>query len=145
MATARERTARRDRHGRGIRGPLAAPSPYGPARRRPGAANRAEAFVDSVSEAINRVELSCPEALVGIDIGVEDVPGAHTTDGRVPLAAATEATAVFPARIVIYRRPLEHRAATRRGLRILVHRTLVEQLSALTGRTVSDIDPQVED
>lgn len=136
---------RRDRHGRGMRGPLTSPSSYGPALRHPGSANRAEVFVDAVSEAINRVQVSCPEALVGIDIGVEDVPSAHTSGGRVPLAAATEASTVFPARIVIYRRPLEHRSATRRGLRILVHRTLVEQLSALTGRSVNDIDPQVDE
>ena len=136
---------RRDRHMRGMRGPLASPSAYGPAMRRPGIANRAEAFVDAVSEAIARVNVSCPEALVGIDIGIEDVPSAHTSGGRVPLAAATEASTVFPARIVIYRRPLEHRAATRRGLRILVHRTLVEQLAALTGRSVNDIDPESQD
>ena len=30
---------------------------------------------------------------------------------------------------------------TRRGLRILVYRTIVEQLSALTGRSVDEIDP----
>jgi hypothetical protein len=42
---------------------------------------------------------------------------------------------------VIYRRPLEHRAMSRRGLRILVYRTIVEQLSALTGRSVDEIDP----
>ena len=43
--------------------------------------------------------------------------------------------------MVVYRRPLEHRAASRRGLRILVYRTIVEQLSALTGRSVDEIDP----
>ena len=45
------------------------------------------------------------------------------------------------AQIVLYRRPLEHRASSRQGLRILVHRTLVEQLSALTGVPTSEIDP----
>ena len=136
---------RRDRHGRGLRGPLAAPSAHGPATRRPGARSRAEVFLDAVSDAIARVQQSCPEALVGIDIGVEDVPSAHSASGHVPLAAATEATGGFPARIVIYRRPLEHRSATRRGLQILVHRTLVEQLSALTGRSVAEISPEADD
>ncbi|MGA4508358.1 metallopeptidase family protein [Propionibacteriaceae bacterium G1746] len=136
---------RRDRHARGLRGPLAQPSAWGPARRTPGAVTRGEAFLDAVSEAISRVQQSCPEALVGIDIGVEDVPASQSTGGGVPLAAATEATAGFPARIVVYRRPLEHRSATRRGLRILVHRTLVEQLAALTGRSVTEIDPLADD
>jgi hypothetical protein len=43
---------------------------------------------------------------------------------------------------VVYRRPLEHRAVSRRGLRILVYRTIVEQLAALTGRSVEEIDPE---
>ena len=42
---------------------------------------------------------------------------------------------------MVYRRPLEHRAASRRGLQILVYRTIVEQLSALTGLSVDEIDP----
>ncbi|MGA4669477.1 metallopeptidase family protein [Propionibacteriaceae bacterium Y1923] len=137
--------SRRDRHGRGLRGPIAGPSPYGPPRRIPSASTRSETFLDAVSDAIDRVQRSCPEVLVGIDIGVEDVPGSHSTSGHVPLAAATGATAGFPARIVMYRRPLEHRSATRRGLRILVHRTLVEQLAALTGRSVDEIDPMVDE
>ena len=60
---------------------------------------------------------------------------------QVPLAAALEGTPERPAQVVVYRRPLEHRAASRRGLRILVYRTIVEQLSALTGRSVDEIDP----
>jgi hypothetical protein len=36
---------------------------------------------------------------------------------------------------------LEHRASSRRGLQTLVYRTLVEQLAALTGRSVSELDP----
>lgn len=134
---------RRDRHGRGIRGPLAPAGTAGRSPRLPGATTNAEAFHQAVSDAVARVQVTCPEALAGVEVGTEDVPGSHAAGGGVPLAAATEATSVFPARVVIYRRPLEHRSATRRGLRILVHRTLVEQLSALTGRSVADIDPQV--
>jgi Zincin-like metallopeptidase len=59
----------------------------------------------------------------------------------VPLAAAVEGMASQPGKVVIYRRPLEHRAMSRHGLRILVYRTIVEQLSALTGRSVDEIDP----
>jgi len=57
------------------------------------------------------------------------------------LAAAVEATTERAAQVVLYRRPIEHRAASPRGLRILVHRTLVEQLSALTGRSIAELDP----
>ena len=60
---------------------------------------------------------------------------------QVPLAAALEGSPDRPAQVVVYRRPLEHRAASRRGLQILVYRTIVEQLSALTGLSVDEIDP----
>ena len=43
--------------------------------------------------------------------------------------------------MVVYRRPLERRAATRKGLRILVFRTLVEQISGITGIGLDELDP----
>ncbi len=135
---------RRDRHGRGIRGPLALTSPIAERRARPPRpASRAEFFNDAVRASIEQVSRSCPAALVGVDIGIEDVPDFDPawSGDHVPLAAAIESNLGRPGRVVVYRRPLEHRAATRRGLRILVHRTIVEQLSALTGRSVDEIDP----
>nr|WP_231979677.1 metallopeptidase family protein [Tessaracoccus coleopterorum] len=43
------------------------------------------------------------------------------------------------AQIVIFERPLEHRAGSRSQLRDLVHQTIVEQLSALTGRSIEEL------
>ena len=137
-------SSRRDRHGRGIRGPLAMASPL--SRRRaqpPHPTNRLDFFHDAVHASVDKIGRQCPEALRGITVGVQDVPQfdlAWSPD-RVPLAAALEGTPDRPAQVVVYRRPLEHRAASRRGLRILVYRTIVEQLSALTGRSVDEIDP----
>lgn len=135
---------RRDRHGRGIRGPLAMTSPL--TRRRaqpPHPTSRLDFFHDAVQGAVDKVSRQCPDALRGITVGVQDVPTFDLawTPERVPLAAALEGTPDRPAQVVVYRRPLEHRAASRRGLRILVYRTIVEQLSALTGRSVDEIDP----
>ena len=135
---------RRDRHGRGLRGPLVLPN--GLTTRRPippRRSGRTAFFDDSVEGAVERVARQCPEALAGIAVGVEDVPAFDPSwsGGRVPLAAALEATSESTAQVVLYRRPLEHRAASRRGLRILVYRTVVEQLSALTGHSVAEIDP----
>ncbi|WIY83323.1 metallopeptidase family protein [Propionimicrobium sp. PCR01-08-3] len=142
-------TDRRDRHGRGMRGPLALPNPLtGAPVRIPGHLSAAEFFVQAVTESVSRLMETAPDALVGVDIGVEDVPSA-TFDwaylDRVPLAAAIDATTTRPARIVIFRRPLERRAADREDLYDLVHITLVEQLSALTGRSMHDLDPEVDD
>jgi len=109
----------------------------------PRPATRVAFFDDAVGGAVERVSRQCPAALAGISVGVEDVPHFDPSwaGGRVPLASAVEAGAGRPAQVVLYRRPLEHRAASRQGLRILVYRTVVEQLSALTGRSVDEIDP----
>lgn len=136
--------SRRDRHGRGIRGPLALPNPLSGRRADPPRpAGRAEFFNDAVGASVERINRQCPAALQGIAIGIEDVPyfDVAWSGDAVPLAAALEGTPDRPAQVVVYRRPLEHRSSSRRGLRILVYRTIVEQLSALTGRSVDEIDP----
>ncbi len=96
--------------------------------------SRDEFFLECLADAVGSVGRSCPESLAGAEV--------LWRDDKVPLAAAVEATPTRAAQIVLFQRPLEHRAASREGLRILVHRTLVEQLSALTGRSVSEIDPE---
>ena len=135
---------RRDRHGRGLRGPLAQANPFtGAPVKLPQRRTGAERFADDLREAIARTAEVCPQALIGVEIGFEDVPLASPQwrPDRVPLAAAIPAQAGRPAQIVLFRRPLERRAATRKGLRILVYRTIVEQLSSVTGIPVDEIDP----
>ncbi|WP_130865934.1 metallopeptidase family protein [Acidipropionibacterium timonense] len=138
-------TRRRDRHGRGPRGPLVLPRAHGGVIGRV-APTRAEFFEDCVRQSTERVLRTCPGALNRVIIGIEDVPDAPDwAQGRVPLASAQDADGRRPARVVLYRRPLELRAASRPGLGILVHRTLVEQLSVLTGLPIDVIDPQEHD
>jgi len=135
---------RRDRHGRGLRGPLSLPNSLTTHRvHPPHPASKADFFTEAVHDAVDRVGLQCPDALVGITFGIEDVPHFDMawSGDQVPLAAALEGTANQPSQVVVYRRPLEHRAVSRRSLRILVYRTIVEQLAALTGRSVEEIDP----
>jgi hypothetical protein len=141
-------TRRRDRHGRGLRGPLATKNPLtGTALQPVGPPRRAAFFEEALQSSIDRVQRHRPEALVGIAFGIEEVPFLKTpwSGEQVPLAAAVAPTPSALGRVVLYRRPLEHRAATRHGLQILVHRTLVEQLAALTGLNVSEIDPDADE
>lgn len=135
---------RRDRHSRGLRGPLALPSDYGPAARLGRQRNREALFTEAVTASVVRIRRQRPEALQSVDIGVEEVPHLPTawSGNQVPLAAAVEATEGRFAQVVVYRRPLEHRAASPKGLKILVHRTIVEQLAALTGLGPEGIDPE---
>lgn len=133
----------RDRHGRGIRGALAGPNPLTgsplPVRYR---TRGAEFFTTCIHGSVARISRTCPRALAGVDIGFEDVPTlAATWYDRAPLAAAVSARPGQNGQVVLYRRPLEHRAASRKELATLVHRTIVEQLAALTGIDPAEIDP----
>ncbi|SMO60962.1 metallopeptidase family protein [Propioniciclava tarda] len=135
----------RDRHGRGLRGRLAWPNPYTGAavsvKTRP---DRRSFFAHCVSDALAQITRTCPRALGSVDVGIEDVPTIATSwdPSRVPLAAALSPTVEVNGQIVLFRRPLERRAATRKGLRILVYRTIVEQLASITGISVDEIDPE---
>ena len=62
----------------------------------------------------------------------------------MPLAAAVPARPGHNGQVVLFRRPLEHRANSRADLRRLVHRALLEQLSALTGIGLDELDPSGE-
>ncbi len=136
---------RRDRHDRGLRGPLvASPSPSMAAALRRRQLPPAVWFEQCVTESLARITRTFPQALSGVDVGIDDVPGVPPGQTRVPLAAAVEATATQPAKVVIYRRPLEHRSSSRQQLAQLVHRTLVEQLAAVTAFSVDEIDPDLD-
>jgi len=132
---------RRDRHGRGIRGPLAGPNPWTgrpvPLRR----PSRVDYFNHCVTSAMADIAAVAPDALSGVVVGVEEVPHLNVawSGDRVPLSAALEPGRGQTAQIVIFERPLEHRARSRAELRRLVHRTIVEQLSTLTGRSIEEL------
>lgn len=139
---------RRERHGRGLRGPLAAPNPFTgmPVSLRHHARG-VDFFTSCLQTSVARTAKSCPRSLVGIDIGFEEVPSNLDAwqSARVPLAAAVPARPGHNGQVVLFRRPLEHRATSRGDLRRLVHRALLEQLSALTGIPVDELDPAAGD
>lgn len=126
---------------------MAAPNPITGApvalRQRP---RGAEFFVQCLRASVARTATACPRALVGIDVGYEEVPSQLSSwaSERVPLAAAVPAQAGQNGQVVLFRRPLEHRANSRAELRRLVHRALLEQLSALTGIGIDELDPAGE-
>ncbi|WP_297741868.1 metallopeptidase family protein [uncultured Tessaracoccus sp.] len=129
---------RRDRHGRGFRGPLTAPG--SPARLNR-AQSRQDFFSQCVRDAIAAVLAHDALALDDVMVAVEEVPylNSRWSGERVPLSAGVEADQHQRARVVLYERPLEHRASSPVALKELVHRTLVEQLATLTGRSIDDL------
>ncbi|MDR1355040.1 MAG: metallopeptidase family protein [Propionibacteriaceae bacterium] len=143
--------SKRDRHSRGLRGPLASTNPFTrQAAPLPGHLNHSEFFMNAVQESIEHIRTSNPDAIATLDIGVEEVPeesrvwDALLSHGAMPLAAAIDALPNQRARVVLYRRPIERRAADQLDLHELVHHTLVEQVAVLTGRNPLDLDPNFE-
>ncbi|MFD5701929.1 metallopeptidase family protein [Streptomyces lasiicapitis] len=139
------RPRRRDRHGRGMRGPVAPPQV-------PLSASRAEAFTDLVQDSVERLERRWPQ-LTEIDFLVLDVPptsggvgeGGGDDDwgaGTVPLGGTITASEGRPARVVIYRRPVEIRTKGRDERAALVHEVVVEQVAELLGLSPESVDPR---
>jgi predicted Zn-dependent protease with MMP-like domain len=154
---------RRDRHGRGVRGPLVPRSARLGERevRLPGARTRAERFDDLVLDAVEDLERRWAAELEGVEFAVEDVPavgldGAAVLDGDV-VADETAGGAVplgrllppvmdasgrqAPARIVVYRRPLEARSSGAAELADLVHDVVVDQVARLLQLDPDEVDP----
>jgi predicted Zn-dependent protease with MMP-like domain len=131
---------RRDRHGRGLRGRLV------PANV-PLFRTKAEIFDDLVLDAVEGLERQFATELAGVEFAVEDVPPDLNVydsdvleDGEVPLARLLPGgpgRPSTPARIVLYRRPLEFRAIDNDDLADLVHDVIIEQVANLLG-----IDPE---
>jgi predicted Zn-dependent protease with MMP-like domain len=120
--------------------------------------SRAEQFDDLVLDAVEDLERRWERELAGVEFAVEDVPWVDHTDpdavvldsdvlddGSVPLARVLpqrrEGGHEHPPRIVVYRRPLEIRAADRDDLADLVREVVVDQVAVLLGRDPEEIDP----
>jgi predicted Zn-dependent protease with MMP-like domain len=122
---------------------------------------RGERFDDLVLDAVEHLEERWGRQLEGVEFAVEDVPAVplgdadgydegviadETAGGAVPLGrllgpAVDERGQASPARIVVYRRPLEARAVDRIDLADLVHDVVVDQVARLLGMDPDEVDP----
>jgi predicted Zn-dependent protease with MMP-like domain len=149
QSPARRPGRRRDRHGRGLRGMLA-PRPV------PIAHSRGDAFDAMVLHAVDHLQPRLAEQLAQVEFAVEDVPDVShrgpadfdfdediLDDNAVPLSRLYRngVAGISAPVIVVYRRPLESRAAQSEDLADLVHDVVVEQLARLLGRSTDEIDP----
>ncbi|RAJ79386.1 zinicin-like metallopeptidase [Streptomyces sp. PsTaAH-137] len=133
---------RRDRHGRGMRGPVAPPQV-------PLSASRADTFADLVQDSVERLERRWPQ-LGEVDFLVLEVPRLTAEDeafggDSVPLGGTIAARDDRPARVVIYRRPIEIRTKGRDERAALVHDVVVEQVAEVLGLTPETVDPRYGD
>ncbi len=130
------RRRRRDRHGRGPRGPLAWP-------RVPAMRTRREAFDELVLDSADRLEAVLAEHRAEVEFAVEDVPPSDPAPWEeqvAPLGRLFGAEGRLPPRIVVYRRPVEGQARDEAELALIVHDVVVEQVSALLGIPPGELD-----
>jgi hypothetical protein len=62
-------------------------------------------------------------------------------DDPVPFGSLVRAAPSTPARIVLFRRPIELRTSSKADRAALVNEVLVEHIADLLGRDPSEIDP----
>lgn len=125
---------RRDRRGRGIRGRLAPPEV-------PVSQSRAQRFDELVLEAVEQLDAQWRQRLAKVEFAVEDVPSLDDWEHNwVPMARAFAASGALPARIVVYRRPIETRVLGDDDLRTLITTVVAEQAAELLGIDPGDVE-----
>jgi Zincin-like metallopeptidase len=107
------------------------------------------------AESFDQVALRIMRAVVGrwtdqlgpVELAVEEVPviPPHWASTTVPLSSYVEATATRPPRLVLFRRPIEHRAETLADLEAMLLTVIVEQLAEVLGLPVDEVLPGYED
>jgi len=132
----------RDRRGRGMRGPAILPERPG----EPVLPTPRERFDELVLEVVADIERRWSDRLGLVEYGVEDAPQIPDdwATGTVPLSSLVRGSGGQPTRLVLFRRPIEHRCETRADLDALVLTILVEQVAELLGIDPADVDPRYD-
>jgi hypothetical protein len=129
-----------------MRGPAFGDTPLAPAGV-PARRTAAERF-DQVALRTMRVVVDrWTERLGDVELAVEEVPvlPPHWLSATVPLSSYVEATGSDRPRLVLFRRPIEHRAENLAELEALLVTVLVEQLAEVLGLPAEDVLPGYEE
>lgn len=106
--------------------------------------SRSETFDDLVLDAVERVERRVGQGIGDIEFAVELVPPSDPTPfepERVPLSRLFAAERGIPARIVLFRRPIETRVEDPRDLAVMINEIVVEQIAGALGVEPTTLDP----
>jgi len=115
--------------------------------RRPGAPElptSRERFDRLVLDVVTTVDTRWSERLGLVEYAVEDAPRIPDDwdSPHVPLSSLVRGTGARPTRLVLFRRPIEHRCESRADLEAMVLTVVVEQVAELLGIDAEDVDPR---
>lgn len=130
----------RDRRDRGMRGPAVLPRTLGT----PATRTQRERFDSVVLDVVRVLDARWHSRLGLVEYAVEDTPLVPDDwdDEGVPLASLVRGQGATPSRLVLFRRPIEHRCDNREELRAMVFTVLVEQIAVLLDMDPEDVDPR---
>ncbi|WP_242532705.1 metallopeptidase family protein [Nocardioides sp. S5] len=139
----RPRRRTRDRRGRGMRGPGVMPAVAGT----PALRTDRQRFDQLVLDVVTPLDERWQRHLGLVEYAVEDAPMLPDDwgDDTVPLSSLVRGKGQDPTRLVIFRRPVEHRANDRDELEAMVHTVVVEQLAELLNLTPGQVDERYAD
>ncbi len=102
-------------------------------------------FDDLVLSVVTEIEERWQERLGLVEYAVEDAPQVPDDweTGTVPLSSLVRGTGGTPTRLVVFRRPIEHRSGSRTELEAMVLTVVVEQVAELLGVDPEVVDPRV--
>jgi predicted Zn-dependent protease with MMP-like domain len=103
-----------------------------------------ERFDELVLDVVTDLDRRWSDRLGLVEYAVEDAPRIPDDwdSPHVPLSSLVRGTGARPTRLVLFRRPIEHRCETRADLAAMVLTVLVEQVAELLGIDAEDVDPR---
>ena len=125
-----------------MRGPAVLPRDPG----RPELRTARERFDDLALGIVTDIDERWQDRLGLVEYAVEDTPQIPDDwdSGTVPLSSLIRGTGATPTRLVLFRRPIEHRCETRTDLEAMVLTVVVEQVAELLGIDAEQVDPRYD-
>ena len=125
-----------------MRGPAVVPRTPG----RPELRTARERFDDLALGIVTDIDARWQDRLGLVEYAVEDTPQIPDdwSTGTVPLSSLVRGSGSNPTRLVLFRRPIEHRCETREDLEAMVLTVVVEQVAELLGIEAEQVDPRYE-
>lgn len=125
-----------------MRGPGVMPAVPG----HPELRTKRERFDDLALGIVTEIDERWQDRLGMVEYAVEDTPLVPDdwTAENVPLSSLVRGSGATPTRLVLFRRPIEHRCETRADLEALLLTVVVEQVAELLGIDAEQVDPRYE-